>query len=409
MTPDETAALAKLGGRAAAGVAWHVQQLHQTISRRVFDSAGDSAVPARQVHDAVAEPVYSAVRTGLLGAGELTALVLRLSGTGGSSRLGDRPASNTAISALNAVVGHDLAERGDPLAISMAVRVGGRDVPAEAAAMAGAFPGATPRLAVFIHGLGEHEGAWGVGAADGGPTYGMRLSDDLGFSPVYVRYNTGRHVSTSGKELSILLDAVVAEWPVRVERIVIIGHSMGGLVARAACADRDNRWTSLVSDVIYLGSPHGGTFLARAGRWAARALEKLPETQAYAPLLDVSPGIRDLRFGYVADDDWAECDAGTCLDDHGTDVPLLATANHYAVSATVVDDPATLAGRVVGDLLVQPASAQGQTSRSRLPFLDRLNVPGRHHFHLLNDPEIYTAMHDWLAPRGPGAPRVPQA
>jgi pimeloyl-ACP methyl ester carboxylesterase len=405
MTPDETAALAKLGGRAAAGLASHVQQIHRSVSRRVFDSMGDSSAPVREVHDAVADPVYSAVRAGLRGAGDLTAQVLRLSGAGGSSRLGDEPASNTAISALNAVVGNDLAERGDPLAISMAIRVGGRDVPPKSEAIAGAFPHATPSLAVFIHGLGEHEGAWGVDAADGGPTYGTRLAGDLGFSPVYLRYNTGQHVSTNGKDLSSLLDAVVAGWPVPVERIVIIGHSMGGLVARAACAEGDNRWTPLVRDVIYLGSPHGGTFLARAGRWAARMLEQLPETQAYAPLLDFSPGIRDLRFGYVADDDWAECDAGTCLDDHGTDVPLLATANHYAVSATVVDDPASLAGRVVGDLLVQPASAHGQTNRSRLPFLDQLNVPGRHHFHLLNDPSIYAAMHDWLAPRKPGAPR----
>jgi pimeloyl-ACP methyl ester carboxylesterase len=405
MTPDESAALAKLGGRAAAGVASHVQQMHQGISRRVFESVGDSSAPVRLLHDAVAEPIYSAVGAGLRGAGELTAFMLRLSGAGGSSRLGEQPSSNTAISALNAVVGHDLAERDDPLAILMAVRVGGRDMPPETTAIARAFPGATPRLAVFIHGLGEHEGAWGVGAADGDPAYGTRLADDLGFSSVYVRYNTGQHVSTNGKDLSSLLDAVVAGWPVPVERIVIIGHSMGGLVARAACADGGARWIPLVTDVIYLGSPHGGALLARAARWTARVLEQLPETQAYAPLLDVSPGVRDMRFGYVADDDWAECDAGTCLDDHGTDVPLLGTANHYAVSATVVDDPDTLAGRVVGDLVVQPASAHGQTGRSRLQFFDQLNVPGRHHFQLLNDPSIYAAMQDWLAPRGPGASR----
>ena len=281
----------------------------------------------------------------------------------------------------------------------MAVRVGGRDVPPETTELAAAFPGATPRLAVFVHGLGEHEGAWGVDAEDGGPTYGTRLADDLGFTSVYLRYNTGQHVSTNGKDLSSLLDAVVAEWPVPVERIVIIGHSMGGLVARAACASASGRWTPLIRDVIYLGSPHGGAFLARAARWASRFLEQLPETQAYAPLLDASPGIRDMRFGYVADDDWAECDAGTCLDDHGTNVPLLATANHYAVSATIVDDPNSPAGRLVGDLVVQPASAHGQSSCSRLRFLDHLNVPGRHHFHLLNDSRIYAAMHDWLAPR----------
>ena len=62
-----------------------------------------------------------------------------------------------------------------------------------------------------------------------------RGSDDLGYTPVFVRFNTGRHISENGASLAALLDELVADWPVEVERIAIVGHSMGGLVARSAC------------------------------------------------------------------------------------------------------------------------------------------------------------------------------
>src|SRR5215213_7570954 len=67
-----------------------------------------------------------------------------------------------------------------------------------------AFPDATSRLAVFVHGLGETGAAWGW---RGKRTYGERLQDELSFTPLFVRYNTGRHVSENGRELARLLDA----------------------------------------------------------------------------------------------------------------------------------------------------------------------------------------------------------
>jgi pimeloyl-ACP methyl ester carboxylesterase len=257
---------------------------------------------------------------------------------------------------------------------------------------------------VFLHGLGENENAWRLSAGEAGVTYGTRLAADLGLTPVYVRYNSGRHISDNGAELSRLLTDLVDAWPCSVDRLVVVGHSMGGLVARSAChlaETSGQRWTALTSDVVYLGSPHGGARLARSARLLVSALSKLPATEAWAAPLDASPGIRDLRHGYITADDWATCDSGSCLEDHGGDVPLLATANHYAVSATVVADHRSPAGRVIGDLLVQPASAHGRRrSGTHLPFLDRINVAGRHHFSLLNDTEVYDAMRTWLGHEG---------
>ena len=112
----------------------------------------------------------------------------------------------------------------------MAVRVAGKPVPPEPEALAAAFPDASPRVVVFLHGLMETEFSWGTGE-----TYGTRLKRELGYTPVTVRYNSGLRISRNGRCLSELMGELVAAWPVEVERIALVGHSMGGLVARSAC------------------------------------------------------------------------------------------------------------------------------------------------------------------------------
>jgi pimeloyl-ACP methyl ester carboxylesterase len=403
VTPDEMAATVRLGGRAAAALTAHVERVHGGIAQRAFGAVGPIGAPVGVVHDGVARVAYRSVGATLRGAGIAAGSAVRTIAPPGSRPIGASPRANQALAALNAVVGSGLAADDDPLAIRMAVRDRGCDVNTDPAGLADAFPTVTPAVVVFLHGLGENENAWRLRAGDAGVTYGSRLAADLALTPVYVRYNTGRHISDNGAELSRLLTAVVDAWPVDLERLVLVGHSMGGLVARSACrlgTTGNEPWTALISDVVYLGSPHRGATLARSARLLASALSTLPETKAWAAPLDASPGIRDLRHGYVAPEDWADCDDGPCRKNHATDVPLLPTANHYAVSATVVADPRSPAGRVIGDLLVQPASAHGRHREGRhLPFLDRVNVPGRNHFSLLNDAEVYEALHRWLAPK----------
>ena len=255
---------------------------------------------------------------------------------------------------------------------------------------------------VFVHGLGENEDSWHRRSPDDtGTTYGSRLASEFGCTPLYLRYNTGRHVSDNGRDLAALLRGLQEQWPTTVDEILLVGHSMGGLVIRAACHYGSGAaWTGLVRHVVYLGSPHTGAPLARGARMLAWAFDKRPETQPYARLADHSAGVRDLRFGYLVDEDWAECDAGTCRQDHAHDVPLLATADHYVISAAVASDPSGPAARVVGDLLVQPSSAHGRRhnrtpvgfEREHVAHISQLN-----HFDLLNHPAVYEALRSWLA------------
>jgi pimeloyl-ACP methyl ester carboxylesterase len=291
-----------------------IGQVHRAIADRAFPAG-----PAKLLHDAISGAVYGAVRGGATLAGRASAL------------LPDREVSPAVLGVLNGLQG-DVLE--PPLAIPMTLSV----------------EGDAPRFAVFIHGLFETEHAWGYG---GGTRYGDRLP---GWTPVYVRYNTGRSIADNGRELAERLDRLDAE------EIALIGHSMGGLVACCAC-HAGGDWTRHVSHVITLGSPHTGAPLESAIHYAAEVLGVMPESRAFGALLRRrSAGIRDLR--------------------RGSDLPLHESARHCFVSATVTQQKDHPVGRFVGDWLVLEKSASHRTQE---PF----HVGSAHHLALLNHPAVY--------------------
>jgi pimeloyl-ACP methyl ester carboxylesterase len=321
-------------------------------------------------------------------------------------KVGSTPSTNLALAAVNAVAGDWLDDVGDPLAICMAVRQKGQDVPLSPAELATTFPDATTKVAVLVHGLSETEDFWRPGKD---PTdrvsYGRQLRSELGYTPIYLRYNTGRHVSDNGVDLARLLAHLVDAWPVEVEEILLVGHSMGGLVIRSACHDARatcEPWVDSVRHIFYLGSPHLGAPLARGAGLLGKLLATVPETRPFATLVNgSSAGIKDLRYGYILEEDWADCTTDTCLRNHRHDSPLLESSNHYAISVTVTIDPSHPLGQLVGDLLVQPASAHGRVGRHQhiaFHVEGGRELGGMHHLDLLSRRDIWAEMRSILDP-----------
>jgi pimeloyl-ACP methyl ester carboxylesterase len=409
VTPAELRAASRLGGYAVAGLTSRIEQVHRAVAGRVFGQLRVAGAPVRVIHDTIATGVYLTIRGSGTVAGVVGGEVAAQIGAGGGSAgsVAGTPAGNLALSALNALAGDRLGPDMAPLTIRMSVRVAGRDVDLTAGELAAAFPYATPRLAVFVHGLGANEDLWRWRSDDGQRVpYGERLRAEFGYTPVYVRYNSGRHVSGNGRDLAALLDGLTAAWPQQAGELLLVGHSMGGLVIRSAChygQQASAGWAPRVRHVFYIGSPHLGAPLARAAGFAGWALGKAAETRPFVTMINgSSAGIKDLRYGYVLDDDWAGCDLDSCLSDHRHDAPLLAGANHCVISATVTADPGSKTGAVVGDLLVQPASAHGRRGGMqhigfRLESGRRLG--GIHHVDLLSHPAVWEAMRGLLEGR----------
>lgn len=412
--PDEARALRRLGLDELDGAIGGIRATHRAIADRAFGASGSAARPAQVLHDAIAGAVYGGVR----GAGAVTghvldALLPAAAGPSGRS-ISTTPRGAAALAALTGLRGDSLRAEGSDLQEPMAIRVGGRAVPADIRASEGAFRDAGPFPVLFLHGLMETEHSWRRGAAEHGGTYGSRLAEDSGATPVYLRYNSGLHISENGAELDALMEELVESWPAEIDRVALVGHSMGGLVARGAChraVRRGARWPGLVRHVVCLGSPHAGAPLEQTVHVASAGLHALPETRALGALLRRrSAGIRDLRHGSLVDEDWRGRDPDSLRARAVGEVPLLEGATHCFVSATVTRSAKHPLGRAVGDWLVLPPSAEGRRPppRPSLRADHHLHVGAAHHFALLNHPAVYERLREWLAVPAPAA-TVPAA
>jgi pimeloyl-ACP methyl ester carboxylesterase len=355
---SELRALGDVAGQAFADGVEVVAGVHRAVARRAPSAPGQ-----RQITALAYGAVQGATRATTSAAGAA------LSAAGLREPSGS-PRGALALGALNGLLGDRLEEERSPLAFEMAFH------PAEPVDPTG-------KLAVFVHGLGETEAAWKLG---GRPPYGELLRDDLGLTPLYLRYNTGLPVAENGRRLAQLIDQTVARWPGPVDEIVFVGHSMGGIVARHACqeaAGAEARWVRSVSHAVCLGSPLGGAPLAKAVRSASDALARAAETEPFARFLDLrSAGIRDLCL--------------TC------EAPVHVGAGAHYASATITARADHPLGWALGDLLVRSASASGGSDEA-------LHFGGRNHFQLLNDPEVYDALLTWLADPSPREGASPQS
>lgn len=394
---NEVRGLVRLVAQATSAVAGTVHGVHRGIADRVF-GPDPSASSVRSAHDRIAALAYGSIGTT---ADIVHGLANVANVLPGARPLSRSPRGSKALAVLNGLFGDRLDADRD-LSLPMAVMVDGREIDLDAASLAATFPAASERLVVFVHGLCGSDRDWHKERHDdtGEPVapYGARLAAALSITPLYLRYNTGVRISVNGQALDALLSSLVDAWPVPVADIAIVGHSMGGLVARSACeqADRDDSpWRDLLRHAVYLASPHQGAPLERFVDRVTPSLSSRPETALIAAILDArSAGIRDLRFGTAL--------SGDTSDPPHPDVPAMplpSNVYNHMVVATLSAHPTGILARLVGDGLVLVPSAIGPrtTERDTAQFVDVVHVGRTNHDRLLNHPSVYDHIASWFA------------
>lgn len=373
---EDLRAASKLIVEATQGVTSVVEEMHRIIA----SGPGVLGRPLERPVRAMTGVVYGSIRTvtGLLGLG-IDAALTQLEPLLGASEPGNEREALLAV--LNGVLGDYLVETGNPLAIPMTFKTRGP---------------AKPKLLILLHGSSMNDRQW----LRDGHDHGAALAAALGFSPVYLHYNTGRHVSENGQNASQLLEELVRGWSVPVEEIVMIGHSMGGLVARSACLSAGAcAWRKKLRKLVFLGTPHHGSPVEIGGNW----IDTLLGLTAYsAPLAKLgkirSAGVTDLRFGNVEDQHWQGRDRFARSADARASVALPDGVDCYAVAASrsLVKAP-----RLRGDGLVPVDSALGRHARAELtlafPEHNQWIALGTTHLDLLGSREVYARLLEWLA------------
>ncbi len=369
--------LARIATDATVGVTDLVEAVHQDIARPL-------GMPRR----GIAGLVYGGVRgvTRLVGGGVdalLAPLAVRPGGRSSSPRSSRREA---LLAALNGILGDHLEASSNPLAIPMSLQA--------------ALPEAGGKVVVLAHGLCMNDLQWRRRGHD----HGAALARDLGYTPVYLHYNSGLHTSINGRAFAGLLENLIQQWPVPVEELVIVGHSMGGLISRSALHYAEaagHAWPRRLRKIVFLGTPHHGAALERGGNGVDAILEALPYAARFARLGKIrSAGITDLRYGNLLDEDWEKRDRFEPARDDRRAVPLPEGVECYAAAATTGKRPGDLNDRLLGDGLVSVSSALGRHEEAErslpIPESRQWVGHGMNHMDLLSRPEVYERIRNWL-------------
>lgn len=373
-----------------------IHEFHTAIADQPFTalkrvpaiSAGTT--PVRVLHDGITDAVYTSVK-------EIGALSFTLAGAtlklieeqAPQPSAAPHPRTDLAFSALSGLFGDHLVGRRNPVAPQFGLYRDGVMLDVNRAALSASFPEAPSRLVIFVHGLCCNETAWQLYQKPGDDStrpYGEQL-DKHGYASLYLRYNSGAHISQNGRRLARLMQRLLAEWPVAVDDITLIGHSMGGLVIRSAAAAgqrRGDAWPGKVGNIICIGSPHQGAALERGAEALAQILQNFELSRPWARVLEArSVGIRDLRFGATSDPDWR---AGLARQWRPPNpIARLENARYHFIGCSLGEHARDWRGFLLGDGLVHLPSSLAQ----ELADTDSAVLFQRHHMQLLNDPAVY--------------------
>jgi pimeloyl-ACP methyl ester carboxylesterase len=403
---EELRGATKLFVDATKSVTGVVQEMHETIGGGPM-ILGRPFAPFVRIFSG---PVYASIKgiTDLVGVG-LDAVLAEL------APVFDHATSTREMDAvrgaLNGVLGDHLARTQNPLSIEMELRAHDRTLVLEREALSASIPDATGRVVVLVHGSAMDDALFTRNAHN----HGTHLQRELGFTPVYVRYNSGLHVSENGRALDPLLEALVENWPTEIEAFVIVGFSMGGLVTRSAVHIADGqrrRWREKLKAIVFLGTPHHGAPLERAGNVVDALLDVSRYSSPIGKLAQIrSAGVTDLRYGLVLDEHWQGKDRFALERDPRTscalpdDVPCFAVAGSMSAegpgSLRAAHVPPTKHG-LAGDGLVEVDSGLGRHVNAALdlhfPLTHQLVVMNKRHLDLLDSEEVADAIVGFIGP-----------
>jgi pimeloyl-ACP methyl ester carboxylesterase len=368
-----------------------VETMHENVAARGRDAVGLGAVaPAKGLTGFIYRRIRGVTR--LVGTAvdvTLAPLAPFVAGTR------DWPGRETLVGAINGVLGDHVEATDNPLQIRMQLRMNGQVV--DGASREAVAPNARPRIVVAVHGLCMTDGCWNRGGHD----HAERLARDLDAELIYLRYNSGRHVSTNGAQFARQLDAIVTGWP-KPPEITLVGHSMGGLVIRSACAAAEaagHAWVRRVKASVFIGTPHRGAPLERHGHGVDRLFAASPYTMAFTRLSQIrSAGITDLRHGSTRDAEWQGRDRFAPNGYACRSLPLPA---HIAAFTIAGSRSKRSSSSPRGDGLVPVASAlDGHGDADAAVASARSFIAyDTGHLDLLASTAVYARMHRWLVAR----------
>jgi len=309
--------------------------------------------------------------------------------------------SHHTVPILNGLMGDTMAEKGNNALINMSFRFKSRDVEVENLKDHFDFTKYNGKVVLVIHGLMNDESIWQSEANEKTQRLGSLLEKEDKANFLYIRYNTGLHISENGRTFSDLIQQFINKYP-SANELVIISHSMGGLVTRSAGYYADiqkQSWIKQLKKVFLIGVPNEGSYVAKVAYMTQYFFRKIDpsENDSVAKFFDVrSNGIKDLSFGYLTDEDWLNAKDGNERNIETSKVYPLPDVDYYLIAGTVADKKKR--SRIFtffGDGLVEKESALSnlfKTNTIKSGKVEMKLFTGENHLSLLESEKVCNYM-----------------
>lgn len=315
-------------------------------------------------------------------------------------KIKDSDKKEVILSVLNGVIGDKLEEKNNPLQLQMEFRVQSKTLKIDVDSLKQNYPNNNGKILLMVHGSCMNDIKW----THKNHNHGEIIAKELNKNLIYLNYNSGKHISTNGKNLSELLEELTENWPVPIKEIIIVNHSMGGLVTRSALfygQQTQKSWTKHIKKIVFLGTPHHGSHIEKIGNYLDLVLESIPYAKPFARLGKIrSAGVTDLRYGNLTDKDWQNNDRFELKGDQRQNIQLPKNIDCFSIAAVTVNKTKNTTNKILGDNLVSLKSALGQHKipDKNLDF-KKENIfiaYQNNHLDLLNNPKILDQLKVWL-------------
>ena len=376
-----------------------VTNLVEAMHKQVVHPSFLPSTTIQKLITSIASITYKNIRWSTLFIGSSISKMLKKL-TPAIGKIKDSDKKEIILSVLNGVIGDYLEEKENSLKITMQFRYQSKTLVLDSKSIKAAYPKVNGKILLMIHGACMNDLQW----TRKDHNHGKIIATELNKTPIYLKYNSGLHISSNGKNLNNLLEKLVKNWPVPIEELIIIAHSMGGLVSRSALyygEQNQKRWTKHVKKIVFLGTPHHGSYVERTGNYLDLILESIHYAKPFARLGKIrSAGVTDLRYGNLIDEDWKDDHRFEIKNDKRRNIQLSKQIEFYTIAAVIGNETTSLSTQILGDTLVDVKSALGQHKNPN----KNLNFKKENiwisydcnHLDLISNPKILNKIKVWL-------------
>jgi hypothetical protein len=316
-------------------------------------------------------------------------------------------------SLLNGMIGEYLEKENNPLAIQMGFFHQSQKLSLDCQLAQQLDCPLSNKVVIFVHGLTNLETVWDYPAEGSSnasivnhyidvcfspvnktspENYGKKLQEEFGFTPFYLRYNTGLSLEKNGRNFSAQLSKLFKNYPIKIDDLMLIGFSMGGgLLSHAQYSAQKNNqaWLKVLSKCMYLGDSSENSLLANILQLSGDFLRHTP-----IRYINFLADWFDYRSKRLQTNENKENDFDLKRRRSREFALFVESSRHYFVNGNLTRKGQNIYNRSIEDL--NPKQKNSDSSRATPPRSQSVHLEGISPIRLAHSNRVYSLISRWV-------------